>query len=337
MKLSDFLKKPVIAALIGAVVGISLGLIWAWMVQPVVWKDVPPAQMGTTYQEDYLRMVVDSYRVHPDNAQALKRYEALGKAGPAAWMAVKNNPGNLDAGAISAVSNIVAQGDAATITTPTSVQPPAKANSLTNIAIILTAVILFALVAYGILRYLIPLFRNPANAEAGIATHTRDNSIQNEMTDYAPMDQEPPISKFVTNYLLGDDLFDDSRSIDSPTSGFLGECGIGISETIGVGEPKKVQAFEVWLFDKNDVQTVTKVLMSTHAYDDVATYQRLQAKGEPFMVEQGKQVMLDTATLQMVATVTHVEYGQGALPEESYFDRLTLEIAVWKKIIPAAL
>jgi hypothetical protein len=44
-----------------------------------------------------------------------------------------------------------------------------------------------------------------------------------------------------------------------------GECGVGISETIGVGDPKKVTAFEVWLFDKNDIQTVTKVLMSAHA------------------------------------------------------------------------
>jgi hypothetical protein len=29
-----------------------------------------------------------------------------------------------------------------------------------------------------------------------------------------------------------------------------------------------------------------------------------------------------------------MEYGQGALPEQSYFDRLTLEIAVWPKVVP---
>jgi hypothetical protein len=156
------------------------------------------------------------------------------------------------------------------------------------------------------------------------------------MTDYGSLGQEPPISQFVTTYVLGDDLFDDSFSIDSPSGEFLGECGIGISETIGVGDPKKVQAFEVWLFDKNDIQTVTKVLMSAHAFNDAATFQRLQAKGEPFMVERGKQVVLETAALQLVATVSDAEYGQGALPEESYFDRLTLEIAVWPKVAAAA-
>jgi hypothetical protein len=77
--------------------------------------------------------------------------------------------------------------------------------------------------------------------------------------------------------------------------------------------------------------------MSAHAFNDAATFQRLQAKGEPFMVERDKQVVLETAALQLVATVSDAEYGQGALPEQSYFDRLTLEIAVWPKAVaPAA-
>jgi hypothetical protein len=71
--------------------------------------------------------------------------------------------------------------------------------------------------------------------------------------------------------------------------------------------------------------------MSAHAFNDVATFQRLQAKGEPFMVERGKQVVLETAALQLVAIATDMEYGQGALPEDSYFERLTLEISVWPK------
>lgn len=112
----------------------------------------------------------------------------------------------------------------------------------------------------------------------------------------------------------------------------MGECGVGISETIGIGDPKKVTAFEVWLFDKNDIQTVTKVLMSSHAYNDVATLQRLEAKGEPILVEVGKQLVLETAALQLMAKVSDVEYGHGALPDSSYFDRVTLELAIWPKV-----
>ncbi|MDO9349312.1 MAG: hypothetical protein Q7T47_08495, partial [Anaerolineales bacterium] len=82
----------------------------------------------------------------------------------------------------------------------------------------------------------------------------------------------------------------------------------------------------------NDIQTVTKVLMSSHAFNDVATFQRLEAKGEPILVERGKQVVLETAALQLLATISDVEYGRGALPDNSFFERVTLELAVWPKI-----
>jgi hypothetical protein len=159
------------------------------------------------------------------------------------------------------------------------------------------------------------------------AEHTR--SV--EKTDYSTSGEEPPVAQYVTTYVLGDDLFDDSFSIDAPSGEFLGECGVGISETIGVGDPKKVTAFEVWMFDKNDIQTVTKVLMSPHAFNDPGFRAKLEPKGELIGVEPQKQVVLETQTLQMIATVSDMQYGQGALPDSSYFERVTLELAIWSK------
>jgi len=336
MKLLDYAKRPVVAAALGGILGLIVGLIWAWVVQPVVWTNVPPSQMGASYQEQYLRMAIDSYHVNPDTALAHQRFDALGPVGASILTTIQNNPGSQDSNAISSFTGVVQPGGVVATPIPGGGKAPAKGGTFTSFALIAAAVVLFALVGYGILRYLIPLFRNTNGASPTAATRARDITSQTEMTDYASLGQEPPISQFVTTYVLGDDLFDDSFSIDSPSGEFLGECGIGISETIGVGDPKKVQAFEVWLFDKNDIQTVTKVLMSAHAFNDAATFQRLQAKGEPFMVERGKQVVLETAALQLVATVSDAEYGQGALPEESYFDRLTLEIAVWPKVATPA-
>jgi hypothetical protein len=139
----------------------------------------------------------------------------------------------------------------------------------------------------------------------------------------------------MASYKIGDDLFDDSFSIDSSTGEFLGECGVGISDTLGGGDPKKVTAFEVWLFDKNDIQTVTKVVMSSHAFNDEATKQRLEAKGEPVMAEPGSEVRLETQTLQLVAKVVDRGYGgDPSLPGQSFFDNLILELAVWSKDQP---
>jgi hypothetical protein len=42
-------------------------------------------------------------------------------------------------------------------------------------------------------------------------------------------------------------------------------------------------------------------------------------------------VVLETATLQLLATVVDLEYGQGNLPDKSYFERITLELAIWPR------
>ena len=337
MKILDYLKKPVVAAAIGFIVGIFIGLVvLGWGLWPVQWTNASPASLRPDLQDDYLRMTIDSFVKNPVNELAIKRYQALGEDGPAVLNRI--SAGYPDHNAILNFATIVnatlptttSSTTPSTTNTPSGGATPAKSSALTSILIILGALILFAILGFAVYKYLLPLFKR-TTAESP-ATRAREITSQAVMTDYTAAGTEQPIAQFMTTYVLGDDLFDDSFSIDSPSGEFLGECGIGISETIGVGEPKKVTAFEVWLFDKNDIQTVTKVLMSPHAFNDVATFQRLQAKGEPFLVERSKQVVLETAALQLVATVSDMEYGQGALPEDSYFDRLTLEIAVWPKV-----
>jgi hypothetical protein len=135
----------------------------------------------------------------------------------------------------------------------------------------------------------------------------------------------------MTTYVLGDDLYDESFSIDTQSGDFLGEYGVGVSEVIGIGDPKKVTALEIWLFDKNDIKTATKVLMSAHAFSDATIRARLEPKGELVLVDPQKQVMLETATLQLLAKVVDLQYGSGALPTNSFFERITLELAIWQK------
>jgi hypothetical protein len=100
---------------------------------------------------------------------------------------------------------------------------------------------------------------------------------------------------------------------------------------VGVGEPKKVSALEVWLFDKNDIQTVTKVLMSRYAYNDEATRARLSAKGDPILANSGEVIRLQTASLEVEARLVDFKYGEGPLPPESYFERVTIELRAWPR------
>ena len=331
-KILEYLKKPFIAATLAFVLGLFFGLVvLGWGLWPVHWTNAAPSSLRPDLQDDYLRMTIDSFVNNPVNEVAILRFKALGADGPAVLERIK--AGYPDQNAVKNFAGVV-QAPVNNITpTPSGTKPtPTKSSPILMLLIIGGALILFAILGFAVIKFLIPMFKRSTPNDQ--PSRSRDITNQSEMTDYSSLGNEQPIAQFMTTYVLGDDLFDDSFSIDSPSGEFLGECGIGISETIGVGEPKKVTAFEVWLFDKNDIQTVTKVLMSTHAFNDTATFQRLQAKGEPFLVERGKQVVLETAALQLVATASDMAYGQGALPENSYFERLTLEIAVWPKALP---
>jgi hypothetical protein len=207
---------------------------------------------------------------------------------------------------------------------------PAEGGSPNLLNIILGAMCVLTLGIAGLLAYLF-FFKNRRPGFGGSARSGAEPSTPLTETPAYTDGQEPPIVQYLTTYNLGNDLYDDSFSIDSPSGEFLGECGVGISDTIGVGDPKKVTAFEVWLFDKNDIQTVTKVVMSQHAFNDPAVIQRLASKGEPVLAEPSKRILLETATLQLEARIVNMNYGQGALPANSFFEQITLELAVWQK------
>jgi len=152
-----------------------------------------------------------------------------------------------------------------------------------------------------------------------------------EKTDFSARGVEPPIVQFMTTYLHGDDLYDDSFSIEAPSGEFLGECGVGISDTISGDDGKHVSAFEIWLFDKNDIRTVTKVLMTEHAFTDDATRARLAPKGEAAQARSGEKLLLETATLRVQARIVDLSYGSGPQPPNSFFERITIELAAWKR------
>jgi hypothetical protein len=143
-----------------------------------------------------------------------------------------------------------------------------------------------------------------------------------------PGETRAPLTQFATTYAFGDDRYDMSSSIETPGGDFLGECGVGISETIGSGTPEKVTALEVWVFDKNDVRTVTKVLMSEYAFNDAALRAKLAPKGDAVLARPGEVVELKTQTLKINARIVDVVYGSST-PANSYFQQVTLELATW--------
>ena len=331
--LLDILKKPVVIAVLAALGGLALGLIWAWGIQPPVVTNTTPQVMRADLQEDYMRMTIDSFRVNRDPNLASQRWDNLGTAAAPMFALVQSQPNGMDPAVIDAFGQVIktVKGpDALVPSGGATTNPPPSTGSLILYGAI--AVILLVVIAVGAIF----LQRLLGKRSSGEITPTMqmveiNKEAAKNKTNFESMGVAPPITQDMTTYLLGDDLYDESFSIDMPNGDFLGEYGVGVSESIGVGDQKKVTALEIWLFDKNDIKTATKVLMSAHAFADPAIRTKLEAKGELIQVEPQKQIMLETETLQLLATVVDLQYGNGSMPDKSYFERLTLELAIWPK------
>lgn len=339
-KVRELAKNPLYTAIAAGVVGLLIGWLFiGWGLWPVTYTNTDPSSLRADFKADYARMAVDSFARNNDVTLAQQRYAALGKDAENVLASITTNS-NAQQVQLFFSAATGATAPVATIApglTPQATQPggavttPAPETSGIGVPL-LVVLCLVLLVIGGALAYML-VFRG--KRPTGIPNpfkQAQEISKAAERTDFEAQGVETPIAQYMTTYKLGVDLYDDSFSIDSPTGEFLGECGVGISETVGVGDPKKVTAFEVWLFDKNDIQTVTKVLMSDYAFKDAGILQRLASKGEPVLIEPGKQILLETATLTLEARVVDMNYGNGALPNASFFDRLTLELAVWPKV-----
>ena len=333
--ITDLIKRPLVMAGLALLAGLGLGLLFAWVVWPVQFVDATPAYLRADLQEDYLRMTIDSLRVNGDPNLAVRRWQDLGPNGPVLLEIVKADPKAEDPQVVQAFSQLVAQypptGEAQQ---PSAEQPSAEqpaGNLLTRLVLPVGGILVLMVLIIGGLFFMRGLLANRMGREPSAGMQAAEINRQTERTNFEDLGLAPPITQTMTTYLLGDDLYDESFSIDTQGGEFLGEYGVGVSETIGVGDPKKVTALEIWLFDKNDIKTATKVLMSPHAFNDAAIRGRLEPKGELVLVEPQKQVILETETLQLLATVVDLQYGDGPLPANSYFDRLTLELAIWPR------
>ena len=321
----NLLQNSRVALILGVVLGLILGLIMGWGIWPVQWTDGTPEVLRADLQEDYLRMAIESFDRTGDVNTAASRWDNLGAAAGPTFIRVQAQPGTLNPVDVQEYGTLIQS-----LKGPISPAPAgagsAAASSTVLYASILVVVILLAVGGLYLWRL---LRKGPGTVTA--VMQAAEASRAAEKTDFQSLGLAPPITQTMTTYVLGDDLYDESFSIDTGGGEFLGEYGVGVSETIGVGEPKKVAALEIWLFDKNDIKTATKVLMSEHAYNDPNIRARLEPKGELVVVKPQEQVLLETATLQLLATVVDMDYGSGAMPQQSYFERITLELAIWPR------
>ncbi len=65
------------------IVGIALGLLFGWIIDPVRLVDTPPAALRADYRADYVLMIAESFHVTKDADFARRQLAILGTDPPA--------------------------------------------------------------------------------------------------------------------------------------------------------------------------------------------------------------------------------------------------------------
>ncbi len=329
--------------------GLLLGFIWTYGLSPNIYTNAEPVNMGDSWKQEYIKQVAWQFAASGDQGNATKQLSALGNAKDVLNEMLNN-------------ANLVADsnlGPRLQALAPFTVNDPAQLGKIqgglfnSNITPILCLVllalvvggpiVLFAIVPFSAVVALLPGRRShgPTTVVEGLDKQRREaiqaanDAIQQAGPAPAPPPvvgvQGDPVARSMSTYLLNDDTYDDSFSIETPAGKFLGEMGGGISKVLGPDKPKKVSAFEIWVFDTIDTRTMTKVLASEYAFNDPGIRQELSSKGELVLAKPGAIVTLETQALLVQARVIDMSYGTGNTPPNSFFDRLTFELSAWPK------
>jgi hypothetical protein len=362
------IRQVSVGGVIGLIIGLLIGLLIGWVLWPVQYKEAYTYQLVDQQKEQYVAAVADSYNLTKQVGVAQQRFDgwtteekvsalaqlfaddqAQGKAQEAERVAELAaelqraegwNPTVVNQVLSQIASNYVKQGETGKaqavslfagalgssvappqvpVSTSVTSGPQAQIPIVGNVGTLLGLCGFLLLLLVFVLSVLILRRR-------GLGGQPAAEKPEVEWAGAGPA----PLLQKTSSYTLGMDNFDESFAIETEDNEWLGEFGMGISESLDGGTPRRVVAFEVWLFDKPNTRTVTKVLMSDFAYNNETLRNKLSSRGDPVLATSGGTFTLETPALTVQAQVTEMEYGEGT-PAFGYFNNLSVLLTVHRK------
>lgn len=360
---SSLLSNPILLGVGGLVIGLLIGwFLLGWVLFPVEYTNADLWDLNPAAKEMYIVTTADAFAADQNLTLSQERLRGLTaeeiSQSLTAEFAARNTKGDAAGAArISSFAQAIGMPISGSPAQPAATPTPANqsgglTDNLGMLLLILAGVIL--LVAAGLFLFM-RMKNRQAAPQAAPAAQTASTAPPSEFADapgQAPAMNAAPVAAvaattaarpgatsiskslgtFAATYKFGEDNYDTSFTLETNRGEFLGETGMGSSETVGEGKPDKVTAFDIWLFDKTDVRTVTQILMSEAAFNNQATRQRLATKGELVLAEKGKTVRLETATLVVDCEIVDLVYASTpGLPPNSHFQKLIVEMVPSQK------
>jgi len=354
-------RRPLlVGVVVGLVVGLILGLIYAWQISPAVYAGgAQPHELSSAFQQAYVGSVAEGFMTNVDVGKASRRLQTFSVPDKVRLLAdvaagfSNNGLTNEASGVVNLAQQLKAQeswsaediasGLSATTPSPEFAQslgqvaepvppgdaaaPPADSGEPAEAPSagrsILRTLLWFVLIILVLAIAFILLTRIKLNRPNQTPTLTGDAA---DWDGTGPQ----PLRQWVGTYTFGQDNYDESFTVETQDSDFLGECGMGIMDGFAGGSPKRVMAFDVWLFDKTDIRTVSMPIMSNFAFEDDNLRAKLPPDATPVLASEGQTFDIETTALVVKAKIDEVVYGDEA-PENGYFTSLKVSLTAYLK------
>lgn len=347
-------NRSILIVAVAFIVGLLLGwIVLGWWLFPVQWSGALVQDLQPAAKKMVIATEAEAFALTGDTAKAVERLQGLGTQQEVAqWAAevVQDATSKGDVVTVDRVTQVAAKTgltlpSLTTPVTPTPVTPgpatqPAQGEGGSVLPTLLGILLLvggIVLAAWLLLRRRSPQVEETESAWQSVETAAKPASYPSTQA----ADRAPPVApslvgdlqigqEYSATFHQGDVEYDQSFDIEAPDGSYWGECGLTMSELVN-GDPNRVTALEVWLFDKSDIRTVTKVLMSDYAYGNQALRDKLSSKGDALLLSPDMGFVLDAQTLRLMGKVVAQEYDDSAAPPRSTLRRLSVQLKVMRQ------
>ncbi len=338
-------SMPSKGSVILLVVGLLIGLLWAYSVSPVVFTGANPNRLNQSAQDQWIKLVAGNYArgfYATDQAQDL-----IGRiddpANAITRLLSDPNTTPSDSTALQQLQS-VAQGVTGT---PTPESPGFVSDLLSGWlvpALILIIGFPILTVAWKLLiqpNFVAPVvmrvqeMRNPVLKDKNDKARADLKRLQEQNQELVRMKKETvadvelgePVTQVLKVYSKGR-RFDESDEIEFGEE-FLGQCGAVIPESMN-DDPVAV---EIWLFDMfaSDDQNHKRLFLTPLASQDPALRTRLSGDPEVNLAEAaiaqaGAKVVIDSQKVRLQADMVDAQVGA-----DGRFESFRMKITAWKK------
>jgi hypothetical protein len=342
-------NRTYLLIVVAFIVGLLIGwFLFGWLVAPVQWTGAPMQDLRPEDQQRFLAAQAEAFALTQDNRTAIERLQTLGTQPYVADLSAQLVQQAEAAGDVVTADRVRAMAAAIGLTLPLTApetgQPaePAQQNG-GNLATILGLALLaggVVLAAWLLLRGRTAASQDEPDAYSPEALSDAEQPVNRPARPATPeaavtmatAERSSAGQEFTAAYLQGDVSYDQSFDIEGPDGSYWGECGMTMSEAVH-GDPERATALEVWLFDKSDIRTVTKVLMSDYAYGNQALREKLSSRGDAVLLASDLGFVLDAQTLRLMGKIVELEYDDSQAPARGTIRKLRVQLRVMRQAV----